>query len=123
MRKEIRIRQGFTPQEDVNRFRGSKQQQMDANALPKGHIIGWGGPSGVNKKVGVTATDDTGKPLSKSQKKNEKRREKKREDKTRVIEESWDDDETESESKDKSGSGEVDKLAEELDKSIKLTGS
>ncbi|KAI0092799.1 hypothetical protein BDY19DRAFT_877049, partial [Irpex rosettiformis] len=44
VRKEIKIRPGFTPQEDVTRFRGTRQKQMDANALPKGHIIGWAPP-------------------------------------------------------------------------------
>ncbi|KAG1820259.1 uncharacterized protein BJ212DRAFT_1245840, partial [Suillus subaureus] len=41
VRKQLKIRPGFTPQEDVSRFRGSRQQAMDATALPKGHILGW----------------------------------------------------------------------------------
>ncbi|KZT24466.1 hypothetical protein NEOLEDRAFT_1048033, partial [Neolentinus lepideus HHB14362 ss-1] len=45
LRKEIKIRPGFTPQEDVKRFRGTKQAQMDTNQLPKGHIPGWVAPS------------------------------------------------------------------------------
>ncbi|KAF9006449.1 hypothetical protein BDQ17DRAFT_1171441, partial [Cyathus striatus] len=45
VRKQIKIRPGFTPQEDVKRFRGTKQAQMDATTLPKGHIIGWAPPS------------------------------------------------------------------------------
>ncbi|EMD41068.1 hypothetical protein CERSUDRAFT_37833, partial [Gelatoporia subvermispora B] len=44
VRKERKIRPGFTPQEDVRRFRGTRQQQMDSTALPKGHIIGWTPP-------------------------------------------------------------------------------
>ncbi|KAF9534845.1 hypothetical protein CPB83DRAFT_737395, partial [Crepidotus variabilis] len=44
VRKQLKIRPGFTPQEDVRRFRGTKQAQMDANSLPKGHIIGWAPP-------------------------------------------------------------------------------
>ncbi|KAF8312829.1 hypothetical protein DL93DRAFT_2059600, partial [Clavulina sp. PMI_390] len=41
VRKEIKIRPGFTPQEDVGRFKTSRQQQREATALPKGHILGW----------------------------------------------------------------------------------
>ncbi|KAG6820101.1 hypothetical protein H0H93_005413 [Arthromyces matolae] len=81
VRKEIRIRRGFTPQEDVRRFRGTRQAQMDANTLPKGQIIGWTPPA---------ATD--GKPLSKAAKKNAKRREAKRETKKDEVPEDWDDD-------------------------------
>ncbi|TFK93854.1 hypothetical protein K466DRAFT_450382, partial [Polyporus arcularius HHB13444] len=44
VRKERKIRPGFTPQEDVRRFRGTRQAQAEANALPKGHIIGWAPP-------------------------------------------------------------------------------
>ncbi|KAI0346757.1 hypothetical protein BDW22DRAFT_1366747, partial [Trametopsis cervina] len=44
VRKEIKIRPGYTPQEDVSRFRGTRQKQMEATALPKGHIIGWAPP-------------------------------------------------------------------------------
>ncbi|KAG8828906.1 hypothetical protein FRC17_007378 [Serendipita sp. 399] len=45
VRKEIKIRPGFTPQEDVTRFKGSRQQQAEASALPRGHIPGWVAPS------------------------------------------------------------------------------
>jgi len=86
VRKEIKIRPGFTPQEDVSRFRGSRQQQMDQTSLPKGHIIGWAPPSSA-----VQAT----KPLSKSAKKNAKRKEKRDEKKTdettAKIKDSWED--------------------------------
>ncbi|KAF9498426.1 hypothetical protein BDN71DRAFT_1367117, partial [Pleurotus eryngii] len=41
VRKQLKIRPGFTPQEDVRRFRGTRQAEMDARALPKGHIVGW----------------------------------------------------------------------------------
>ncbi|KAH9482908.1 Partner of Y14 and mago [Psilocybe cubensis] len=89
VRKQIKIRPGFTPQEDVRRFRGTKQAQMDANALPKGHIIGWAPPP-----TSTAASNSAGKPLSKSAKKNLKRkekREKEKEDKADVPE-NWDDD-------------------------------
>ncbi|KAG6890273.1 hypothetical protein C0992_002539 [Termitomyces sp. T32_za158] len=85
VRKQIKIRPGFTPQEDVRRFRGTRQAQMDANALPKGHIIGWVPPS-------QPAASD-GKPMSKAAKKNAKRREAKKEAKKEDVPENWDDDE------------------------------
>ena len=87
-RKEIKIRPGYTPQEDVSRFRGTKQQEMDSRALPKGHIIGWAPPSsGTNN----TASKSSG-TMSKSQKKNEKRKEKKKADIAKKIQENWEDD-------------------------------
>lgn len=67
VRKQVKIRPGFTPQEDVRRFRGTRQAQADATALPKGHIIGWAPPSAANT---VTL------PQSASAKKNAKRKEK-----------------------------------------------
>lgn len=88
LRKEIKIRPGFTPQEDVGRFRGTKQQEMDARALPKGHIVGWVAPSS-------TTNNTVAKPsatMSKSQKKNEKRKEKKKAEIERKIQENWEDD-------------------------------
>ncbi|KAJ7368232.1 hypothetical protein DFH08DRAFT_830806 [Mycena albidolilacea] len=81
VRKQIKIRPGFTPQEDVRRFRGTKQAQQDANALPKGHIIGWAPPPTSQ------ASGSVAKPMSKSAKKNAKRREKKE-----VVAENWEDD-------------------------------
>lgn len=83
VRKQIKIRPGFTPQEDVRRFRGTKQAQMDANTLPKGHIIGWAPPSAESASAA--------KPLSKSAKKNAKRREKKAEKKE--VPEDWEEEE------------------------------
>ncbi|KAH7879723.1 uncharacterized protein C8R40DRAFT_1022937, partial [Lentinula edodes] len=86
VRKQLKIRPGFTPQEDVRRFRGTKQTQADSNALPKGHIIGWIPPS--SKEA------DSSKPLSKSAKKNAKRREKKVSDKKadEPVKDNWEDD-------------------------------
>lgn len=89
VRKEIKIRPGFTPQEDVGKFQTTKQKEMEARALPKGHIIGWVAPSS-------SATNNiTVKPsgtMSKSQKKNEKRKEKKKADIAKKIQENWEDD-------------------------------
>lgn len=85
------MRPGFTPQEDVSRFRGTRQAQKEANTLPKGHILGWAPPSSA------AATSNAAK--SKSAKKNEKRKEKRKEKSTADIEakikENWEDDDEE----------------------------
>ncbi|RXW25222.1 hypothetical protein EST38_g557 [Candolleomyces aberdarensis] len=96
VRKQLKIRPGFTPQEDVKRFRGTKQAQMDQNALPKGHIIGWVPPSSASS---------ASKPLSKSAKKNAKRKEKRTQEKVAEVQntpvpDSWEDDEDEEGDKD-----------------------
>ncbi|KAI0002967.1 hypothetical protein BJV74DRAFT_881929 [Russula compacta] len=82
VRKERKIRPGFTPQEDVARFRSTRQQAVDTRALPKGHIIGWAPP-------GAAAPEKT-QPQSKSAKKNEKRKEKRKEKRQEVVRENWD---------------------------------
>ena len=87
MRKERKVRPGFTPQEDVRRFRGTKQAQLDANALPKGHIIGWTPPPAASSTQPKSTAG-----LSKSAKKNEKRKEKRKEKATAVIKDNWEDD-------------------------------
>ncbi|KIL70123.1 hypothetical protein M378DRAFT_67985 [Amanita muscaria Koide BX008] len=130
VRKQLKIRPGFTPQEDVRRFRSTRQQQTDSNALPKGHIIGWVPSSSA------TPANTTDKPLSKSAKKNAKRKEKRAEKKQGddAVPESWDDDDEEVQpgatapveakpapetNADQKG---ADGLAEELDK-LKLQGT
>jgi len=87
VRKELKIRPGFTPQEDVGRFKTSRQQYAETRALPKGHIIGWVPPSSSQNKsqvgssggggVKVPTTDANGQPLSKAALKNAKRKAKK----------------------------------------------
>ncbi|KXN83693.1 Partner of Y14 and mago [Leucoagaricus sp. SymC.cos] len=91
IRKQQRVRPGFTPQEDVKRFRGTRQAQMDANTLPKGHILGWIAPSSASQPA---------KPMSKSAKKNAKRKEKRDEKRAYVaaeepVRDNWEDDEEE----------------------------
>jgi partner of Y14 and mago protein len=133
-RKEIKIRPGFTPQEDVKRFRGTKQVQMDSNALPKGHIVGWTPPT-ANDMITI------GTAQSQSAKKNAKRAAKKKKDKEeelrQKISENWDDEDepetsvnakakpvkAEEKEKDDDESktettkdGDADKLAEQIDK-------
>ncbi|KAG8733775.1 hypothetical protein FRC11_002549 [Ceratobasidium sp. 423] len=104
VRKEIKIRPGFTPQEDVGRFRGSRQQAADKSALPKGHIVGWVAPPSEDKpkpklKPGslTPAIDTAG--MSKAQKKNAKRTEKRAEKRNQpvVVKENWDDDDDDEE--------------------------
>ncbi len=82
MRKERKIRPGFTPQEDVARFRSTRQQAKDSRVLPKGHIPGWAPP-------GAAPSENT-EPQSKSAKKNEKRREKRKEKRQEAVQENWD---------------------------------
>ncbi|KAF8708437.1 Mago binding, partial [Rhizoctonia solani] len=99
VRKELKIRPGFTPQEDVGRFRGSRQQAADRVALPKGHIVGWTPSSEAKPKpkpgglaAAAAAADTAG--MSKAQKKNAKRAEKHAEKRQQpvVVKENWDDD-------------------------------
>ncbi|OCH93609.1 hypothetical protein OBBRIDRAFT_790133 [Obba rivulosa] len=91
IRKERKIRPGFTPQEDVRRFRGTRQQQMDATALPKGHILGWAPPPAAPVLPASKAS------MSKAQKKNEKRKEKRKEkrDEETKVKDSWEDEDEE----------------------------
>jgi len=124
VRKQLKIRPGFTPQEDVQRFRGSKQAQMDANALPKGHIIGW---------VPPTAAESSSKPMSKGAKKNAKRKEKRDKEREEAaakqpVTDNWEDDDELDESSVKKSAGtpspgapadkssDVDAIAEGIDK-------
>lgn len=91
LRKEIKIRPGFTPQEDVNRFRGTKQSAMDSRALPKGHIIGWAPPPTSIKPAAASGA------LSKNQKKNQKKKDKREAEVSQKIKDSWEDDDDEDE--------------------------
>lgn len=60
---------------------------MDANALPKGHIIGWAPPP----QAAVPPASKAG--MSKAQKKNEKRKEKRKEKREETkVKDNWDDD-------------------------------
>lgn len=91
VRKQLKIRPGFTPQEDVSRFRGSRQQAMDATALPKGHILGWVAPSAAASSKGKTATP----PPNKNAKKRANARAKKSAEKAAIIKDNWEDEEEE----------------------------
>ncbi|KAG1779769.1 hypothetical protein EV702DRAFT_85849 [Suillus placidus] len=93
LRKQLKIRPGFTPQEDVSRFRGSRQQAMDATALPKGHILGWVAPSAATPSKGKAATP----PPNKNAKKRANARAKKSAEKAAVIKDNWEDEDGEDE--------------------------
>lgn len=93
VRKQLKIRPGFTPQEDVSRFRGSRQQAMDSTALPKGHILGWVAPSSATSPKGKTATP----PPNKNAKKRANARAKKNVEKAAIIKDNWEDEEGEDE--------------------------
>jgi len=75
VRKQIKIRPGFTPQEDVRRFRGAKQTQMDANALPKGHIIGWVPPPPASTSVSPAKSNKNAKKRARKKRAKESERE------------------------------------------------
>ncbi|KAH7887810.1 hypothetical protein F5I97DRAFT_1785714, partial [Phlebopus sp. FC_14] len=87
VRKQLRIRPGFTPQEDVTRFRGTRQQAMDAAALPKGHILGWVAPSSAAQPKGKTSAP----PPNKNAKKRASQRAKKAAEKAEAVKDSWED--------------------------------
>ncbi|GAA5887609.1 hypothetical protein JCM16303_001446 [Sporobolomyces ruberrimus] len=91
-RQEIKIRPGYTPQEDVSLFRSTKQVEMDQHRARKGTVPGLK-PNAMVQDALRGATTTSG---SKSAKKNAKRKEKRNE----VAEggetkESWDDDDEE----------------------------
>ena len=87
-RKELKIRPGFTPQEDIGRFRSNRQAAVDA---VKGVV------PGANRKPAKQSNPENpfaqeAQQKSKAQLKNEKRREKKRlESSNRDWDESSDD--------------------------------
>lgn len=70
VRKELKVREGYVPQEDVGAFRGRRQQEADAR---RGVVPGTNGRAGVKgtKPENVFAQDPASK--SKAQAKNEKR--------------------------------------------------
>lgn len=63
---------------------------MDANTLPKGHIVGWTPPPASSSSASAAAK-------SKSAKKNEKRKEKRKADKTEEtkVKDDWEDEDDE----------------------------
>ncbi|GBE79285.1 hypothetical protein BKA93DRAFT_772199 [Sparassis latifolia] len=91
VRKQIKIRPGFTPQEDVRRFRGTRQAQMEANVLPKGHVIGWTPPPSAPKPGAAAAGTALSKSAKKNEKRKEKRKEKREETPSEKVKDNWED--------------------------------
>lgn len=71
LRREIRIRPGFTPPEDVSKYKSSKQAEFENRRLPKGSVIGFIRPE-------VKVAQSVMKSMSDAQKKNVKRKEKRK---------------------------------------------
>lgn len=69
-RKELKIRPGYTPEEDVKRYRSQRQAEEDARASTKGKVPGLV-PSAAQAAIAG---------MSKAQKKNAKRKEKRRDE-------------------------------------------
>ncbi|KAN0063899.1 hypothetical protein ACQY0O_003505 [Thecaphora frezii] len=67
IRKERKVKPGFTPAEDVTRFRSSRQLDAERRKLPPGSVVGYSKPS--------THLETAKAALSKSAKKNAKRKE------------------------------------------------
>ncbi|EFP87888.2 uncharacterized protein PGTG_14603 [Puccinia graminis f. sp. tritici CRL 75-36-700-3] len=90
LRKEIKIRPGFTPQEDVSKFRSARQSDFEAKKLPKGSVVGLVRPE-------VAVAQSALKGMSQAQKKNAKRKEKRKAENSSKPEaeektpEQWDD--------------------------------
>ncbi|VDC06907.1 unnamed protein product [Peniophora sp. CBMAI 1063] len=130
VRKERRIRPGFTPQEDVQRFRGTKQAASDARsglvanqratvpgAAPGARSLFAAAVGAANASVpgaGKSAASGGGEgPTSKAAKKNAARRKKKAEKKEEEVPDNWDD-EAEEEAKEKES--DADAVADKLEK-------
>lgn len=78
MRKELKIRPGFTPQEDVGRFRGSRQRAQDQSQSTIPGSNRPRPPPATAENPFASPSPASGSSKTKSQVKNEKRREKKR---------------------------------------------
>jgi len=113
VRKELKIRPGFTPQEDVNRFRGKRQAMADAMKLPPGHIVGWTPPSteSASKPKTTSIISNSNVPLTKAALKNAKRKAKRKEaakgNPAGEVPDNWDDDGEEEEEEPSEGSGQA----------------
>lgn len=86
LRQQRKVRPGYTPQEDVSLFRGSRQ----AVAAPQNRNAPGYLPPGAAPKAAAGAGGD--KPLSKAAAKNAKRRAKKQAEKEEEVKDNWDSD-------------------------------
>ncbi|CAH7684084.1 hypothetical protein BY996DRAFT_7132635 [Phakopsora pachyrhizi] len=71
LRKEIKIRPGFTPSEDVSKFKSARQHDFESGKPPKGSVIGLIRSSETNAQAVL-------KGMSEAQRKNLKRKEKRK---------------------------------------------
>ena len=108
-RQEIKIRPGYTPQEDVSLFRSSKQVELEQHRARKGTVPGLKpNPLVQDALRGISGGGSASG--SKSAKKNAKRKEKRNEGATsseNIVKDSWDDDDDQEEQKTGQGQGET----------------
>ncbi|GAA5988175.1 hypothetical protein JCM5350_002211 [Sporobolomyces pararoseus] len=109
-RQEIKIRPGYTPQEDVSLFRSSKQVELDQHRARKGTVPGLkpNNPLVQDALRGISGGGSASG--SKSAKKNAKRKEKRNEGATSSennVKDSWDDDDDQEEQKTRQGQEET----------------
>ncbi|ORY81786.1 hypothetical protein BCR35DRAFT_303922 [Leucosporidium creatinivorum] len=71
-RKELKIRPGYTPEEDIKRYRSTRMAEAEARAAVKGKVPGLT-PGASPAQAAIAG-------MSKAQKKNAKRKEKRREE-------------------------------------------
>lgn len=126
VRKEIKVRPGYTPLEDVAVFRSQRAQQAVHSTPPKGHVPGWTPPAQSTSKpvpaqsVSANATgssDAQSKAAAKNAKRAEKRKEKRVTDQAEFIRKQLYGDAADSDRADASSTTKtVDKLAEQLEK-------
>ncbi|KAG9049601.1 hypothetical protein FS837_009801 [Tulasnella sp. UAMH 9824] len=111
MRKEIKIRPGFTPQEDVGRFRSQRQQVADARKAGPRVVPGWAPPPQTTKKPPKpkSETATTGKPGAGTQKKTEKAKAKEK----APVKDSWEDEDEDDKDKAKMPETSSSKLEED----------
>ncbi|KDN52821.1 hypothetical protein K437DRAFT_253755 [Tilletiaria anomala UBC 951] len=76
VRKERKVKPGFTPAEDVTKFRSSRQQEAERRKLPPGSVVGYIRPQPpASNTASPSFTAGASAGLSKSAKKNAKRKE------------------------------------------------
>ncbi|KZW03972.1 hypothetical protein EXIGLDRAFT_715992 [Exidia glandulosa HHB12029] len=100
VRKEIKIRPGYTPAEDVATYRSTRMQQTARNALPKGSVVGYTPPAPADPKpapkptvAAASANDALTKAAAKNAKRAEKRKEKRKAEQADFIRKQFEDDE------------------------------
>lgn len=125
VRKEIKIRPGFTPVEDVATYRSTRVQQM-AKALPKGTVIGYTPPAAdaaakpAPKPGAAAASAELSKAAAKNAKRAEKRKEKRKLDQADFIRKQFEDDPKEANGDSKDAGADT-KQVDELTDKLKAT--